>query len=160
MIRGSGRACGRTWRCCVLAFASGLASGCYVYTPVTAAPASGARLSFDLNDRGRVGLGGRIGASATRIEGTLKSDTDSAYNLNMISVEYLNGQANNWTGELLTVSRDFVSDVRERRFSRSRTWLTAAALAAGTIAFIATRGLLGFGSPDRNPGPGEPGPQS
>jgi hypothetical protein len=148
------------WSCGLLVFAAGMASGCYVYTPVAGPPEPGARLSFDLNDRGRVGLGERIGVSARKVEGTLKSNADSAYQLNVISVQYLNGERNNWTGEPLTVAREFVGAMKQRQFSRSRTWLTAAAIAVGTTAFIVTRGLLGSGSPERDPGGGEPGPQS
>lgn len=151
---------GRVCRCGLLAFAAGMSSGCYVYTPVATTPEPGARLAFDLNDRGRVGLGDRIGVSASKVEGTLKSNGDSAYQLSVISVEYLNGQRNNWTGEPLTVAREFVGGVKQRQFSRSRTWLTAAALTAGSIVFIVTRGLLGFGSAERDPGSPEPDPQS
>jgi hypothetical protein len=151
---------GRLWRGCLLGFLMGMASGCYVYTPVAGEPTLGDRFELDLNDRGRVGMGDKIGTAASKIEGTLKPGSDSAYHLSVISVEYLNGQSNKWTGEPLTVAREFVSEVKQRQFSRSRTFLTAAAIAIGVVAFIATRGLGVFGSPDHQPGGGEPPPQS
>lgn len=136
-----------------------MASGCYVYIPAAETPAPGTRLSFDLNDRGRVGLGGRIGPSAMKVEGTLKN-VDSAYEMSVLSVEYQNGQKNNWTGEALTVSRDYVGSVKQRQFSQTRTWLTAGAIVAATVAFAATRGLLTSGNDPKDNGNGEPPPQS
>jgi hypothetical protein len=137
-----------------------MASGCYVYTPVSTTPVTGSTLAFELNDRGRVGLGQNIGPSARTIEGTLQPNGDSAYALHVLSVGYLNGQTNKWNGEQLSVSKDFVRDVRERHFSKSRTWLTAGAVTAGIVAFLASRNLLGFGAPERQPGGGEIPPES
>lgn len=141
----------------MLGFVVGTTLGCYVYTPVAASPLPGSRLALELNDRGRVGLGESIGSAATSVEGVLQSDADSAYRLKVVSVGYLNGQSNQWSGEPLVVSKQFVKDVRARQFSRSRTFLTAATLVAGAVVFIASRGLFGFGSSEKAPGPGEGG---
>jgi len=143
----------------LLAFSVGMSSGCYVYTPVAETPAPGTRLSFDLNDRGRIGLGGKIGPSASKVEGTLKN-LDSAYEMSVLSVEYMNGQRNNWTGESVTVSRDYVGSIKQRQFSQSRTWLTAGAITAASVAFILTRGLLTNGHEGKDPNIPEPPPQS
>lgn len=144
----------------LLAFLSGVASGCYVNTPIVAAPQPGAVLAFDLNDRGRVGLGESLGPAVLTIQGTLGSQTDSAYAIGVSQVGYLNGQSNKWNGEPLTIPKAFVRDVSERRYSRSRTFLVAAATAAGFVAFAASRHLLGLGSPDREPTTPPPGGQA
>lgn len=150
----------RYCRCGLLASGVVMASGCYVYIPAAETPAPGTRLSFDLNDRGRVGLGGRIGPSATKVEGTLKN-VDSAFEMSVLLVEYQNGQRNNWTGEALSVSRDYVGSVKQRQFSQSRTWLTAGGIAAASVAFIVSRGLLTNGNEGKDPNNGgEPPPQS
>ncbi len=149
----------RNCECALLASVVVMASGCYVYTPVAETPAPGTRLSFDLNDRGRVGLGERIGPSASKVEGTLKN-VDSAFELSVLSVEYQNGQRNNWTGESLTVSRDYVGSVKQRQFSQARTWLTAGGIAAASVAFVVSRGLFTSGSEAKDPGNQEPPPQS
>ena len=141
----------------LLAFLSGVASGCYVNTPVVSAPQPGAVLNFDLNDRGRVGLGDNLGPAVLTIQGTLGSQTDSAYAIGVSEVGYLNGQSNKWNGEALTIPKAFVRDVSERKYSRSRTFLVAAAATAGFVAFAASRHLLGLGSPDRTPGNPPPG---
>ena len=105
-------------------------------------------------------MGGSIGSAAKSVEGTLRVDPDSTYALQVESVQYLNGQANRWTGEAVTVSKDFVASVRERHFSRSRTFLAAAGIVGGAIALIATRGLLGSGNTGREPGPPGEGPEN
>lgn len=137
----------------------GVTTGCYVYTPVAAPPAPGTRLLLELNDRGRVGLGGSIGSSANSVEGLLQEGSDSTYSLKVVSVSYLNGQRNQWNSEPLVVSRDFVRDVKSRQFSKTRTVITVGALIAGTVLFIVTRGLVGSGSPGKD-GDGGGGNQS
>lgn len=98
-------------------------------------------------------MGESIGGSARSIEGTLRADPDSTYALQVESVQYLNGQTNRWTGESVNVSRHFVGMVKERQFSRGRTFVAAAGIVGGTILLIATRGLIGSGSTGRDPGP-------
>ena len=134
----------------------GVGTGCYVYAPA-AQPAAGSRLLLELNDQGRVGLGDSIGPSGEVVEGTMTSESDTAYSLRVVRVGYLNGQSNYWNGELLTVSRTFVNRAMERRHSSRRTWLTVSGITAATVLFIATRGLLGFGSGGDGGGPGDPG---
>jgi hypothetical protein len=72
----------------------------------------------------------------------------------------MNGQSNPWTGEQLTVRKDYIGFTRERRYSRSRSYLTAAATVGLAAAFIFSRSLLGFGSTPREPGGGEPPPDT
>ncbi len=149
---------GKLFRGSVLAFLLGVSQGCYVYPAVSTAPVPGARLRFELNDRGRVGLGGPLGPSAERLEAVLEANTDSAYSVKMVSVSYLNGQSNKWTGEPLVVSKDYLRNVTVREFSKSRTILTAAAVLGGAVLLIATRGLFGSGTVDREPpNPAPPG---
>jgi hypothetical protein len=138
----------------LLVFLNGVASGCYVNTPVVAVPAPGTQLDLELNDRGRVGLGESVGPAATTVEGVLQTQTDSAYMIRVASVGYVNGQSNKWNGEPLTIQKDFVKDVSEKRFSRSRTLLAAAVSAVGVVAFAVTRNLIAGGNSDRDKGGG------
>jgi hypothetical protein len=138
----------------LLVFLNGVASGCYVNTPVVAVPTPGTQLDLELNDRGRVGLGESVGPAATTVEGVLQSQTDSAYMIRVASVGYVNGQSNKWNGEPLTIQKEFVKDVSERRFSRGRSLLAAAVATAGVVAFAVTRNLLAGGNADRDKGGG------
>lgn len=134
----------------------GLMTGCYVYTPVSQV-GSGRVVLLGINDRGRVGIGQEVGAAAHAVEGTLTADPDSVYAVKVAAVRYLGGQTQRWTGEPLRISKDFVSDVREKRFSRSRSAMAAAAIVGGAVILILTRSLIGAGSTDRNPDPDGPG---
>jgi hypothetical protein len=141
-------------RACVLACSAAVVAGCYVYTPAPVTPAVGSQLRLELNDRGRVGLGDSIGPAAQTIEGTTIFDSDSAYKLGVTRVGYLNGQSNKWTGEPLLIAKTFVTNATQQKFSKSRTWLTATGLTAAAVAFISSRGLLGFGSEAKTGGGG------
>jgi hypothetical protein len=149
----------RFWSGCMLAFLSGVASGCYVYGPAPGDATPGTRVLLELNDRGRVGLGNSIGPTGGVVEGTVQSNSDSAYSLLVRRVEYMNGQSNAWNGERLIVPKEFVGNARERTFSPSRTWLAAGGLVLAAVAFISSRNLLGFGSGSKGSGGGPPNTQ-
>ena len=129
--------------------------GCYAYRPLSATAAPGTIVSATLTDAGRVSVGRTVGEGARKLEGLVEAVDDTAYVLRMRSVTYLNGQTNGWTGERLSVSRQAMTDVRERRFSSKRTAIAVASTLGGVVAFIVTRSLLGGGS-ESSPG-GDPG---
>ena len=145
----AGGAGGRFWKACTSAFLMGVSSGCYVYTPAPVPPPQGSQVVLELNDRGRVALGDSIGPTGKEVEGTVVGSPDSSLLLSVARVGYLNGQSNKWNGERLSVARNLVDRATERRFSPARTWITVAAATAVTIAFIASRNLLGLGSEGR-----------
>jgi hypothetical protein len=133
-------------------------TGCYRYVPVSEpATVAGTEVSLGITDRGRVALAGQVGPGARRLRGRLTQATDSLIVISLTSVEYLGaGSAARWAGEAVTVSRDFVSDIAQRRLSRSRSWLTAGVfvlLAAG-VSTIAIVGFGNDGGSDRPPGGG------
>ena len=143
----------RIGRALVAAFLLGAHTGCYAYAPIAAAPALGTTVSFQITDAGRVSLGSALGSGAEQIEGVIDERNDSAYVLRMRSVTYINGQSNQWSNERIVVGKQYVTNAKERRFSKGRTALVAAGAVAGVLAFIASRSLLGLGS-DRERGPG------
>jgi hypothetical protein len=148
-------ASGRSWRrwtALALASVSPL-SGCYTTYAVTSAPEPGATVLLDLNDRGRVQLGDRIGPSASRIEGVVQARSDTAYMVRISSVEYLNGQSNKWSGEPFTVPAGLVSVVQERQFSRSRTISVGAGIAAAIVTLFLKTNFLGSGTNSKDPIP-------
>lgn len=154
--RGSVR---RIARGCLLAFLMGVASGCYTYAPMPAAPAPGTDVVVGLNDEGRVSLGQSVGPAAQQIEGKLQERTDSAYVVSVSSVSYFNGGSNKWSGEPLTIGRSLVTQIQERQFSRSRTFAVAAAATGALLAFVFSRTLFSNSSPERQGNPGPPSQQ-
>jgi hypothetical protein len=117
-------------------------SACYSYVPVTGAPVPGTEVALVVTDRGRVALGERVGPEIDELRGTLVGKTDSSYTLTMKQAVTLRRTSATWTGESLSVSSAFIGGVRERRFSRSRSWLLAGGATAALVAFIATRSFL------------------
>jgi hypothetical protein len=139
---------GRSWRrWTALALASvAPVVGCYTTQSVTSAPEPGTTVLLDLNDRGRVQLGDRIGPSVSRIEGVVQERSDTAYMLRISSVAYLNGQSNKWSGEPFTVPAGLVSVAQQRQFSRSRTISVGAGIAAAIITLFMKTNFLGSGT--------------
>lgn len=124
------------------------ASGCYSLARVPgAAPEPGMRVALDVNDAGRVALGGSMGPEIDRVEGRLIERTNGDYLLGVTSVSLLRGGVQTWKGEQVVVKPEFVSTVYERRFDVMRTGLAVAAFAGG-VAVIMTQDLLGSGTED------------
>jgi len=140
----------------LLSFCLGIANGCYSYVPVASTPAPGSVLSLQLNDSGRVALGKTLGPTVDKLEGAVESASDSAYTLKMQSVTFFNGQRSDWTGESVLVGKRYVVNTNRRVFSNSKTTLAVVGAVGAIVAFIATRAVLGSGTPDTDPGGGGP----
>jgi hypothetical protein len=106
-------------------------------------------MAFDVNDAGRVALGGAMGQSITRIEGRLLRRESDEFVVAVTSVSYLGGNTQTWSGETVRIKPGYVGTVYERRLAKGRT-VAAAALGAGAIAFIVTRSVIGGGDPSDN----------
>ena len=136
-------------------------AGCYTYAPVaTLEPAPGAKLSLVLNDEGRSQTARQVGPYTMRIEGELVQATPADLVLAVSDVVDLRGARSKWTGETVPLPRSYVMSTYEKRFSRSRTAILATAVAAGFVAFMASRNLFGFaGNSSGDGGPPDPNGQ-
>lgn len=137
-----------------------LLAGCYAYVPSAVTPAPGTVLAFELTDRGRVGVADSLGPEVLVVEGTVVSATDSAYVMKVSAVETLRGRRAKWSGEQVTIRREYVNRVSERRISKQRTALVAGSAAAAVIGFIVTRDLVGGGGGGEGNGGGGGGGQT
>lgn len=124
------------------------AAGCYSYLPVPTPVPVGTRVAVDLNDQGRADLRGMIGAEIARVEGALVHNSDTAFVVNVLETRGMRGQQTRWAGETVSLRREYVRQITERRFSRSRTTVGVLGGAAGVLAFILSRQLLGLGGGD------------
>ncbi|HZO17519.1 MAG TPA: hypothetical protein VFB46_00935 [Gemmatimonadaceae bacterium] len=133
-------------------------AGCYTYVPVrAAAPAPGTEVTLSVTDRGRLDLARQMGSGVRRLQGRLMSSTDSTIMLSVSAVEYLDSPTPvRWAGEAITVDRNVLVDVSERRLSRSRSWVAAGvvAVAAALVSTVAIKGFGGSGGDTRPPGGG------
>lgn len=128
-----------------LSISAVLATGCYTLEPVRGTPVEGTPVAFDLNDRGRVAMGGALGPEIAQVEGRIVQHDSDAYLLGVTSVSYLRGGNQTWKGEPVLLKSDYISNMYERRFNKPRTAIAVAAGVAAT-ALIVTQGLIGAGN--------------
>lgn len=138
--------------CIALAF---LLVGCYTLQPTGGVtPVLGRIVGLDINDAGRVALGGSMGPSIARVEGRLVSRDSAEYVVAVTDVHLLGGDDQVWSGETVHIKSGFVSSMLERRLSVVRSVALGVA-GVGAVAILATQSLAGFGSTDRTPTPGD-----
>jgi len=105
-------------------------------------------VTVQLNDMGRVGTSKTIGAGTRSFDGSIVATDDTSYRLAVSSVKPLSGPRLRWTGEQVTVRRDYVATVQERRLSKGRTALFSVAVAFAAVTTMVYFDILGFGSLD------------
>jgi hypothetical protein len=133
-------------------------TGCYVYVPRPISEAAPkAHVSAEITDVGRVALGEQVGSEVSRIDGEIVQKTDSAILLNVSEVRYLNGNANAWQGQEITLRPQDVKSLTQRTYSKQRSMLAAIAiggLAALAILTAALTGVFSGGQGSDKPGDG------
>jgi hypothetical protein len=130
-------------------------ASCYTLRPAKgAAPDVGTRVAFDVNDAGRVALGGSMGPEISQIEGRLISNENGDYLVAVSSIRLLGGETQVWRGEQVRIRPEYVRSVYERRFSTGRSVALGATVVGSFAAYLVTRALTTSGSD--NPG-GTPG---
>ena len=113
-----------------LGFIALLVAGCYTLQPAMSGPDVGSALALDINDVGRVALGGTIGQGIGQLEGRLIGSDDGEYLIAVTSVRYLSGGEQIWGGERVRIRKEYVGNTYERRFNKGRTVALGATLAA------------------------------
>lgn len=120
-------------------------AGCYTLQPARGARAEvGEKVAFDVNDAGRVALGGSLGPEISQIEGRVLERTEGEYLVAVSNVKLLRGGEQVWAGERVRIKSDYVASTYERRFSRTRT-TAVSVVGVGLLAYIVTRSIKGGG---------------
>lgn len=132
-----------------------LASGaCYVQRPLSnPIPEASTRIVAQITDTGSAALASVIGPGARMVEGVVVRAEPTAWDMEVIRVDYRGGGSQLWNRERVTFPRYALTNASERTFNRKRSWIIGLAI-TGT-AFLAAKlfGVIGFGG-----GPGdEPG---
>jgi hypothetical protein len=136
----------RMYRCTGIIVGLTFLSGCYTYQPVGAVtPEIGQEFAFDINDVGRVGLGGAMGPEISQIEGRLVSRENAEYLVAVTTVRFLRGGEQVWKGENVHIKSEYVTSTYERHFSKGRS-ISLGVAGVGAVAFLLTRSLLGGGN--------------
>lgn len=115
-------------------------------------PDPGKMIGLDINDAGRVALGGAMGPEIEQVEGRLIAKDSGGYLIGVTSLHLLRGGEQVWRGEQVQVKKEYVTSVYERRFSPSRS-AALAAVGIGAVALIASRSLFPQGSINQPMGP-------
>jgi hypothetical protein len=123
-------------------------AGCYTLEPAgTLVPVVGTGVAFDVNDVGRVALGGSMGPEIAQIEGNLLQRDSAEYVVGVTAVHLLRGGEQRWGGEPVHIKNEYVTSVYQRTFSRGRT-IALASVAVGAVVWMARRSLFPGGYPD------------
>jgi hypothetical protein len=122
--------------------------GCYTLQPTRGVqPSVGETVAFDVNDAGRVALGGSLGPEISQIEGRVLGSENGEYVLAVSNVKLLRGGEQVWAGEHVRIKSDYVGTTYERKLSRPRT-IAASALGVGLVALFVTQSVKGGGTED------------
>ena len=131
-----------------------LCSACFAYTPVQTTPRAGAQVALEVTDEGRVALRDKIGPGVVRLEGTLAGVEGDALLVDASAVRQVRGYISDLGGVRVTLPRQFVTRIDERRLSRSRTMLVVGGVVAIVAGFFAVK-ISGRSTPgDEDPGGG------
>lgn len=140
----------------------GLLGACYTYRLVPSTSIQPAtQVSVVLSDYGRLEAARQIGPAAARVEGAVVSASDTAYLLAVSGVKPISGSWVKWSGEAVSMRRDYVALAYERRPARGRTVLLVTGAAFTALTVMVNLNILGFGRLDIPliPGGGDPGDQ-
>jgi hypothetical protein len=129
---------------------STLVAGCYELQPARGGvvPDVGHIVALDLNDAGRVAMGGAMGPEISQVEGRLISNGATDYVVGVTAVRTLRSGDQVWKGEQVTIKKEYVSSVYERTFSKGHT-LVAAAIGVGIATAIVGHAIIGHADPEQ-----------
>jgi len=126
-----------------------LSAGCYTLEPAGGVtPEVGTGVAFDINDIGRVALGGSMGPEILQIEGRLLSKDGNDYLVGVTAVHLLKGGTQNWSGESVRIKPDYVSTTYLKRYSAGKS-IALGAIGVGAVVALVGASLLGSGAPDQ-----------
>jgi hypothetical protein len=146
----------RTVRCAVaLISLVSFFTACYTQRPIgVSVPLPAARIIAQVTDTGSVAMANTIGPAATEIEGLIAEADASTWTLQMLRVDHRGGNSSRWNRETVTFPRYALTNVRETRLDKKRSWIVAGLAAGLVVALTVLFGAVISGST----GDGEPPP--
>jgi hypothetical protein len=120
--------------------------GCYTLHPTYGVmPAVGERVAFDVNDAGRVALGGSIGPEIAQIEGQLLEQQGEELRLAVSTIRLLRGGEQVWRGESVTLRQEYLGTSYVKRLSPGRSIALGVVTIGGFTAFMLSTNLFAIG---------------
>ena len=131
-----------------------LATGCYRYVALPAAPARDADVRFQLTPAGSASLTPVLGRGTMAVEGRVAALTDTAYVLAVSATLKPTEDGNNsaartvWAGEMVTIPRASVASAENRTLDRGHTAgiFAVSAVAAAIVVKLVVHTLGSGGS--------------
>jgi len=122
-------------------------AGCYYYQPLSApAPEPGTYLQVMLTDSGTSHFWSYLGPDVGDLRGRVLTADTQAIGLSVESVDLRHGQVLGWKGETVSLGREFVARLDERRLSKTRTLLTTVGAVVAFVGALTAYNNLGIGS--------------
>lgn len=123
-------------------------AGCYTLEPAGGVtPEVGTGAAFDINDAGRVALGGAMGPEIDQIEGKVLSKDGPDYTVGVTAVHLLRGGTQIWHGESVRINSSYVNTMYLRRFSAGKT-IAISAIGVVAVAALTRVALVTTGGAD------------
>lgn len=131
-----------------LAALGALLVGCYTLQPAQGVvPRVGTEMAFDINDAGRLALGGTMGPEIAQIEGRLIERDSGDYVVAVSALRLLRGGEQVWRGERVRLKSEYVASLYEKRLSAGRS-IAMGAAGVAAVAMVVGRSIIGSGSPE------------
>ena len=129
-------------------------AGCYRQLPLeTPLPQPNQRIVADVTDTGVVAMSNLLGPGAQEVEGIVVAANNESWDLRVLRVDYRGGTSVTWKEEQVRFPRYALSQATERRFSRGRSWLMAAAVTSLALLGAKFLGVIGGGGDEGKPPP-------
>jgi hypothetical protein len=111
--------------------------GCYASVPIqpTGGPYKGP-ITVNVNDRGRLLVGAKLGSLLDRVDGFITNSTDSTV-LVTVKIAYdVRGAQVNWGGEPVVFPRDGIANIEQRRVEPGSTLLVVGGIVAAIVSLF------------------------
>ena len=108
--------------------------GCYTHRPLsTPVPTPETRVVAQVTDTGAVVLASDIGPGALEVEGVVAEADAETWKLQLTRVTQRDGTSSMWSRELVAFPRYALTNAREKRLDKNRSWIVAGVLTAAVI---------------------------
>jgi hypothetical protein len=134
----------------VVVIVAAVGGGCYSAISVSGeALHPGARVYVDLTESGTTALARYVGPNVRQVYGDVSARSDTEIVLSLRSVTDRRSIETLWSGERVPVLPREIAEIRERRFSKQKSWLFGSGLAAALVLTGRAFGVLGGGEAHR-----------
>src|SRR2546425_727244 len=107
---------------------------CYYYQPLaTPDPPPGTYLAAPLTDTGADHLARTIGPDVRAVRGRLLTSDSGGLTFSVSAVSLHHGADVTWKGEAVTLNREYLIGLQQRKLARGRTLLLASATLIGVV---------------------------